>query len=111
MMNSSIPSVGACTREERWAGGGPWCSTWAIDAASIGLLLLGGGGRGGIAVDDVLDGLAGGSTHALDQIGPQPARLGLGEGGDHDVIDAEVLQRVHDRGVRVRVADHPCGEQ
>ena len=36
MMKSSIPSVGASTREERCAGGGPWCSAWAIDAASKG---------------------------------------------------------------------------
>jgi hypothetical protein len=34
MMKSSIPSVGAWTREERCAGGGPWCS-WAIEAASM----------------------------------------------------------------------------
>ena len=36
MMKSSIPSVAGSTREERWAGGGPWCSAWAIEAASIG---------------------------------------------------------------------------
>src|SRR2546427_681024 len=34
-MNSSMPSVGASTREERWAAGGPGCSWWAIVAASM----------------------------------------------------------------------------
>ncbi len=38
MMKRSIPSVGACTLEDWWAGGGPWCSAWPweIEAASIG---------------------------------------------------------------------------
>src|ERR1700759_3176974 len=35
MMNSSIPSVGASTREDRFAGGGPGCSAWAIEAGSM----------------------------------------------------------------------------
>src|SRR5947209_8104936 len=50
MMKRSIPSVGASTREERCAGGGPWCSAWAIDAASMRLL---GGRRGDFVVDHV----------------------------------------------------------
>src|SRR2546421_12579007 len=35
MMKRNIPSVGASTREDRCAGGGPWCSVWAIEAASM----------------------------------------------------------------------------
>ena len=39
MMKSSIPSSWGSTREERLAGGGPWCSwsswAWAIAAASM----------------------------------------------------------------------------
>ena len=29
MMKSSIPSSCGSTREERLAGGGPWCSSWS----------------------------------------------------------------------------------
>ena len=107
MMKSSMPSVGAWTREERCAGGGPWCSSWAIEAASIPVLSTGAAVPVGCLLDDVLDRLAGGAAHAIDQIGAQPAGLGLGEGRDHDVVDPEVLQRVDDRGVGVGVADHP----
>ena len=109
MMNSSIPSVGASTREERCAAGGPWCSAWATDAASK-------------ACSPTRRGFGGScarrarracrcAAHALDQVGAQPAGLGLREGRDHDVVDAEVLQRVHDRRVRIRVADHARGVQ
>src|SRR2546425_4135790 len=92
MMKSSIPSSGASTRDERCASGGPWCSSaCAIAAASIASL------RScwlGVAVHDVLHGLARGAPHPLDQVGSQPARLGLGERRDDDVVHAEVLQRV-----------------
>src|SRR5436305_2651619 len=104
MMKSSIPSVGASTREERCAGGGPWCS-WVTAAAST----ASGGRRLGLGVDHVLDRFAGGAPHALDQISAQPAGLRLREGRDHDVVDAEGLKRVHHRGVRIRIADHPGG--
>src|SRR2546421_1732031 len=107
MMKSSIPRVAGSTREERCAGGGPWCS-WGIAAASIDLL---GGGLLDVAVDDVLHRLARAALDALDQVSSQPPRLRLREGRDHDVVDAEVLKGVGDRGIWVRVADHPRGEQ
>src|SRR5690348_5607652 len=111
MMKSSIPSVGASTREERCAGGGPWCSAWAMDAASKGVFLLCRRRVGGVLLDDVLNGLVGHPAHALDQVGAQPSGLGLGERRDHDVIHAEVLQGIHDRRVGIGITDHPGSVQ
>src|SRR5579859_8113609 len=99
MMKSSIPSVGASTREERCAGGGPWCSAWAIAAASMPEPLR--RRVRGVAVDHVLDRLSGAARDPFDQVGAQPAGLRLREGGDHDVVDPEVLKRVHDRRVGI----------
>src|SRR5437763_7456085 len=84
MMKSSIPSVGAGTREERCAGGGPCCS-WATAAASKCVPLAGRPGH--VAMDHVRDRLAGRPPNALDQIGAHPARLRLRERRDHDVVD------------------------
>ena len=110
MMKSSIPSSWGSTREDRFAGGGPWCSwsAWAIEAASMALLTRRPRRLGGL---DVLDGLVRGAAHALDEVGAQPARARRGQGRDDDVVDAEELQRVHDRRVRIGVADHARADQ
>src|SRR5437764_3231358 len=106
MMKSSIPRVGAWTRDERWAGGGPWCSC-AIEAASMALCGCG----GGVVLDHVLDRLTGGPPHALDEVLTQPSRLRLSKCRDHDVVDTEVLERVHDRRVGIRISNHARREQ
>ena len=54
------------------------------------------------SLHDVLDRLAGGRLHAADQVGAQPARARLGEGGDDDVVRRVELERVLDRRVRDR---------
>ena len=109
MMKSSIPSVGASTREERCAGGGPWCSAWAIDAASIAsppMPLAVSEGRSWTTCSTGL--LVVRRTRSIRSARSQPD-LVSGKRRDHDVVDAEVLQRVHDRRVGVGVADHPGG--
>src|SRR5688500_13514815 len=107
MMKSSIPSSSLSTRELRLAGGGPWWSSWAIAAASMASL-----GRGCRRLGlDVLDGLARRLAHALDQIRAKPPRARRGQRRDHDVVDAEELQRVHRRVEGIRITDHPGDEQ
>src|SRR5690348_14999863 len=119
MMKSSMPRTGGSTRDERWAGGGPCCSAWLTAAASKLMVWglqwglrdrLSDGGRLVLGMDHVLDGLVGGAPHALYQVGPQPAGFGLGEGGYNDIVDAEVLERVRDRGVGIWVAYEPRGQ-
>src|ERR1019366_2580004 len=45
------------------------------------------------------------AAHTLDQVGAQPAGLGLGKRRDDHAADAEELQCVQRGGERVRVAD------
>ena len=71
------------------------------------VLVLGVGDRGGFhgapyatasadsATSTCSTGLFVGAAHALDQVGAQPARARRRQGGDHDVVDAEELERVH----------------
>ena len=101
MMKSSIPSNCASTREETFAAGGPWCSSWsawpaAIEADSI---------RRSSSLTTCSTGLPVDACDAPDQVAAQPARARLGEGRDHDVVRRVELERVLDRRERVRVGD------
>src|SRR3954470_11653040 len=102
MMKSSIPSFCASTREERWASGGPcasWCSMsrWtATEADSMASARSGvglGRSRAGFLLvlalrsDDVLDRQRRRPADALDEVAPLPARAGLREGRDDDLVD------------------------
>ena len=52
----------------------------------------------------------GGVSHAIDELVRHPLRRALGQRRDDDLGDVEVLHRVHHRGVRIGVADHPRGD-
>ena len=69
----------------------------ATDADSIRPLLL--------ARPTCSTGLPVEACDAPDQVAAQPARAGLGEGRDHDVVGRVELERVLDRRVRVGVHD------
>ncbi len=115
-MKSIIPSSGASTRELRLAAGGPWCSRRVRDAGRLHRVasLTSGrrGGRGGLRVDDdVLDGRGGGVAARARSGSRAASRSARRERRDHDVIDAEQLQRVERGGVGIGVADHARAEQ
>ena len=91
MMKSSIPSVGGSTREERLASIGPWCSASVLVLVARCLLLppflrsvrCDRVARRG---DDVLDRTGRVAADALDEVGAQPAGLGLGQRRDDDAV-------------------------
>src|SRR5260370_32753244 len=89
-MNRSIPSSWGSTRELRLAGGGPWCSSWAMatPADSMSLLdrrsRLARRRRRALGGDHVLDRERCGSAHSLEEVGPEPPRTELSEGGGDD---------------------------
>src|SRR5260370_34245773 len=104
-MNRSIPSSWGSTRELRLAGGGPWCSSWAMatPADSMSLLdrrsRLARRRRRALGGHHVLDRERCGSAHSREEVGPHPPRPDHPEGGDDDLLHPEKLQRVHDRPV------------
>ena len=108
MMNSSIPSVGASTREERLASGGPWCSSCSAWPVACAAALHRGRLRADVGLD-VLDRHVGGVADALDELVGDPLGRALGQRRDDDLRDVEVLHGVHHRRVGVGVADHARG--
>ena len=88
MMKSSIPSSWGSTREERLAVGRPvvLVAVAATEAASI--RRSPSARRRSASTTTCSTGVAVDAAHALDQVGAQPARAGLREGGDHDLVDA-----------------------
>src|SRR3954447_18224107 len=114
-MNSSTPSTCRCTRELRFARGGPWCS-WATGCACVMLAdsmrllvcLVRPECHGGRDVaGHVLDRNAGGPPGAVDQVSAQPVRPVARQRRDHDLVGGVVLVRVDDRRQRVGMRDVP----
>ena len=97
-------------RELWFAGGGPWCS-WSVRGLGVSAHCASSGqprSRGELG-DDVLDRHARVLAEPPDEVAPQPARPLAREGRDDHLVDPLVVDRLHRRGVRVRVRDLAVG--
>ena len=112
-MKSRIPSVWRSIRELWWASGGPWCSCLADGdrrrlhqasprSASARRRSRRGGDVVAAPTSTCSTGLSVIALDLLDQALLEPLRLLAGEGRDQDLVDPVVLDRVLDRGERLR---------
>src|SRR5215204_2835780 len=99
MMKSSIPRNCASTREETFAGGGPWCSSCAAWPAAT--------DADSIARRPPRSRSPRARLDAPDQVSAQPARARLRKRRDDDVVRRVELQRVLDCRVGIGVHDLP----